>query len=82
MQKPGRENPSMTAVWGRLHSQPDASNIQQRLGDNLKPHTLETARRESYGHCHKSSGALCVCVCVFLNAGTYPQQIIAPHIKY
>lgn len=64
MPEPGRETEksSVTAVWGRLHNQPDTSNIQQRLGDTLKPPALETERRESHAHNHNSPGAVCVCV--------------------
>lgn len=44
MRNPGREtkNPSVTMVWGRLHNQPDTSNIQQWLDDTMKPLALET----------------------------------------
>lgn len=75
------EKLALTVIWGQLHNQPDTSNIQQRLGATLKPLALETERRESEGHDHKyslSPGAMCFT----LNADTYPQQIIAPYIKY
>lgn len=79
MQEPGQktEKPSVTAVWGKLHNQPDTSNIQQRLSVALKLLAMETESRENQGHNHKYSlslGAvcLCVCVCFTLNTGTYP----------
>lgn len=44
MQELGRETekPSVTVVWGRIHNQPDTSNIQQWLCDTLKLLALET----------------------------------------
>lgn len=62
MQEPGQETekPLVTAIWDKLHNQPDTSNIQQWLSV-----AVETESRENKGHNHKyslSPGALCVCV--------------------